>query len=314
MSCSAPVPREVEVSFQIGPKEVVIAARFEDLRLRQDDPVISFRQIAMIDDAARAARSLHTPGLERSSRYELVARDDRLDLSIEAALGRSDFDRCVTECARKDEQRCGWLPIRRCGTDHERFAPSLVDGYELRSDIPAHWPADTTKIMYALVSRAGSADGPSALAAFRRYRANREASTRLADWMDAVDRAFDDWQNPAASALVSAPPAELPPDLRALANTYVARMRLRLLQAALSDSGITAQDAPAANFRLELGPRAPVLTAPMPKVIARRLAKAHRDALRQPKEHVALFRDACSVLSDSRNLELASLCAMLGAR
>jgi hypothetical protein len=304
-ACPSAAPREVTMKVELGPERVRFRGAFRDLRLHEADELLAFRRV----DLVVRPEWLGVSELATMERYEFIDTGERLDLEVAGTIERRAWDACVTASKPRNEA-CRTVPavVEDGGLT---LGIEFTGVYEFPPGTAQWVPADAGAIDYRIVARPSELTGPSAVSAWRAYQVDVDGARRLGSWMEAVDRAFERWEEPQSPAVVEEPPASPAPHLARLANVFVFRKRLALLREALIDSHVVVEapleTEPVGHF----GQRTPLLTRPLTEKQARRLSRAYVAASADPSTAPARFREACAGVKTG---ELKSLCSMLGVR
>ena len=297
-ACQAPIARDVEVQLDVGPERVVVEGVFRDLRLQRDDPVLAFRQVALLREEA----GLELSRLGRVTRWSLVEREGRLDLELAGTVTRRQWDACLGWKPGDDKAPCeGLFVVSRVDGGLLFHVTPLVNVYAFPKDFEPRVKRTEGKFTYRLVWKEPR-DEVSALPAWRALEEDVGGATRLAAWMKQVD-------DPA----LDSPPLDVLPEvsslhLRDVATRFRTRVRQRVLFEALVDSKVFVPQPPDVALLGRLGQRTPFLSKPLPKPLSRSLERAYMAVSSEPEKADVLFREGCKGTWAG---EAKALCRML---
>lgn len=282
-ACQAPIARDLEVRLDVGAERVTVEGVFRDLRLQRDDPVLAFRQVALLREEA----GLQLSRLGTVTRWSLVEREGRLDLELAGTITRRQWDACLGWKPGDDKEPCEGLFVVEAVEGGLLFhVTQLVNVYAFPKGFEPRVKRTEGKFTYRLTWKEPREE-VSALPAWRALQEDVDGATRLAAWMKQADSPSLE------SRTLDLLPELASPHLREVATIFRTRVRQRVLFEALVDSKVLVPQPPEVELLGRLGQRTPFLGKPLPKPLSRSLERAYRAAASEPQKADALFREGC---------------------
>ncbi len=237
VGCSGPLPRQVELVVDVGPKTVHVQAQLDDLITDGANPVTGLMAVGTIVTPETLRELLTQSGARRTwvgpiSRYELTEREGKLDVSGAAEASRVDFDACLRAECKKDDpaakalsERCFLFPLKRCGDRYE--VTGEFGGYTAAPGAATSWSSGERHMVVRL-RLPPSDDQVSALPGYRYYEGNLAGGLGARAWVRDYSKAFlaADLERTAA---LDAQIQKQAPHLRGLLEEHRARLRAQLL-------------------------------------------------------------------------------------
>ncbi len=151
-ACQFPRPQAVDVTFDLGEKDVAIDATFSDLRL-PDDRLHQLQSLGMLVSPDRAKAALNLPWVSKIDAWELTEKSGQASLRVKATATRKAFEACLAlPCEGSGDHVCAMLPLnRKCQAKwYQELKKPEDDAYLPTPHSTPDWTPQTKRFVLSL--------------------------------------------------------------------------------------------------------------------------------------------------------------------